>query len=29
LKDHFMNGLIPFLLTWVIAYNLINFWLFE
>lgn len=25
LKDHFMNGLIPFLLTWVIAYNLINF----
>jgi hypothetical protein len=25
LKDHFMNGFFPFLLTWVVAYNLINF----
>jgi hypothetical protein len=25
LKDHFMNGFIPFVLTWVVAYNLINF----
>lgn len=25
LKDHFMNGFIPFVLTWVVTYNLINF----
>lgn len=25
LKDHFMNGFFPFLLTWVLGYNLINY----
>jgi hypothetical protein len=25
LSSHFMNGAFPFLLTWVLAYNLINF----
>jgi hypothetical protein len=25
LKEHFMNGFFPFLLSWVIVYNLINF----
>jgi hypothetical protein len=25
LKEHFMNGFFPFLLTWVVMYNLINF----
>lgn len=26
LKDHFMNGFFPFLLSWVLTYNVINFW---
>ena len=25
LKDHFMNGFFPFMLTWVLGYNLINY----
>ena len=25
LKEHFMNGFFPFLLTWLVTYNLINF----
>ena len=25
LKEHFMNGFFPFLLTWIILYNLINY----
>jgi hypothetical protein len=25
LKDHFMNGFVPFLLCWVVGYNFINF----
>ena len=25
LKQHFMNGFFPFLLSWIITYNLINF----
>lgn len=25
LKEHFMNGFFPFLLSWVIGYNLLNF----
>jgi len=26
LKEHFMNGFFPFLLTWIVLYNLINYW---
>jgi len=25
LKEHFMNGFFPFLLTWIILHNLINY----
>jgi hypothetical protein len=25
LKDHFMNGFFPFLLSWLVTYNLINY----
>jgi hypothetical protein len=25
LKDHFMNGFFPFLLSWTVAYNIINY----
>lgn len=25
LKEHFMNGFFPFLLSWVLCYNIINF----
>ena len=25
LKEHFMNGFFPFLLSWIVVYNLINF----
>lgn len=25
LKEHFMNGFFPFLLSWIVMYNLINF----
>lgn len=25
LKEHFMNGFFPFLLSWILGYNLINF----
>jgi hypothetical protein len=25
LKEHFMNGFFPFLLTWIVLYNLINY----
>ena len=25
LKEHFMNGFFPFLLAWILGYNLINF----
>ena len=25
LKEHFMNGFFPFLLTWIVVFNVINF----
>jgi hypothetical protein len=25
LKEHFMNGFFPFMLSWIVTYNLINF----
>ena len=25
LKEHFMNGFFPFLLTWIVLYNAMNF----
>ena len=25
LKEHFMNGFFPFLLSWIVTYNIINF----